>query len=186
LTDFILESAGLRLTLVRRGDRFVHQFTRIVGDGAHVVLESVESWGDGVEILTGTNLASNSAELQERWPPSPAIQDAHLEHRDGESPQILAVGRAGRSHWSMVLAAVSNGFLCDVACRVHETPLWLGNCYRGTVRATETLAPLAIRPGDESTDVGAAGMTWTVRPRQILGQLPATIRWQYRVEFVGG
>ncbi len=72
-------------------------------------------------------------EADARWPASPAfVELSRLELPQG--PAILAVGLAGRSHFS---AAVSGDATrrewvrFEIACRLVEPPVWLGSTYLG-------------------------------------------------------
>lgn len=93
-----------------------------------------------------------------RWPPGPAFQE--VTPADAATGRVvLAVGAAGRSHFSASFAAdpgVPDTVLVDVACRIQEGPGWLGTTYR--------LGSGAV------VRVAAAG-----------GPPPRTVRWSYRV-----
>lgn len=112
--DTTLSAARLRLRFVRGGDRYRHEilWTDAAGN-EHLLLATVE--GDDTSA----------------WPPSPPLQDFHQEQRPGGATVGLAVGMAGRSHWSLAVEALPDGQLrFDVACRANESPGPLGTRYR--------------------------------------------------------
>ena len=119
-----LSAAGLRLQFARSGDRFVHQVLWLDTAGnEHLLLTTAE--GDD------TN----------PWPPSPPLQDLHLESRGGGATVALAVGMAGRSHWSLSVEALPAGELrFDVACRTIDPPGPLGSSYHLVISSFCSLA----------------------------------------------
>lgn len=126
------------------GDRWAH---RVVchGDREAAVWESVE--GDG----------------SESWPASPAVTE--LAPAPG-TPAIVGVGRAGRSHFSVCFRPASpensgsrtEELVVEAACRIHETPTWLGSTY-----------------------LDAAGSPIRVAAVTAGARLPRTIAWSYRI-----
>lgn len=112
-----LSIAGWRLSFTRRADRFAHQIAVAEGAGWRRLLASHE--GEGAE----------------PWPPSPPLQELHIEPRGDQHTVALLVGRAGPGHWSLSLEldgrrAHACRLIYDVACRVGAAPGWLGTCYR--------------------------------------------------------
>jgi hypothetical protein len=93
------------------------------------------------------------------WPASPPLVElSTLETPNG--PAILAVGLAGRSHYSASISphpAEPDAMLFEIACRIKEPPVWLGSTYDMAGEAVLVTAP---KPGDG---------------------LPATICWSYVV-----
>lgn len=93
-----------------------------------------------------------------RWPPSPPLVEVSLVAA-GQRPAVLAVGLAGRSHFSLSVVACPerpDTILFEAAARIVESGGWLGSTYdcdRGRGRVT-------------------AGH---------VGPLPATVRWTYRI-----
>ena len=67
-------------------------------------------------------LCSVEGTPDEEWPPSPVLQQLHLEHRPHAEKMrdvALLVGMAGRNHWSLSVETSSPAALIfDVACRV--------------------------------------------------------------------
>ena len=76
------------------GDRLGHRLEWVPNGGADEpvvrLLESIDDIDDG-----GTT---------DDWPASPPLADWHIEERTGDRV-LMAVGRAGRSHWSVVVTA---------------------------------------------------------------------------------
>jgi hypothetical protein len=125
------------------GDRWRHSVT--VAD--RLVADSVEG---------GVDTAADP-----RWPASPVLVEVSLAG-PADRPALLAVGLAGRSHFaaSVAGAAEPDTLLFEIACRLHEPPIWLGSTYR---------------TGPDPADI--------VRiPAPALdGTLPATLRWTYTI-----
>ena len=69
--------------------------------------------------------------ISERWPASPVITEVTPTEAMGHRA-LVAVGLAGRSHFSASLTASTakkDTILVEVACRVFEAPEWLGSTY---------------------------------------------------------
>jgi len=178
-----LSAAGLRLQFARSGDRFVHQVLWLDTAGnEHLLLTTAE--GDD------TN----------PWPPSPPLQDLHLESRGAGATVALAVGMAGRSHWSLSVEALPVGELrFDVACRANDPPGPLASSYRlgeGVVAEVspegitlavqgQTAAIIAATAANTVLESPASSISPTtaaslaIAPMQVPAVAPATVRWQY-------
>ena len=75
-------------------------------------------------------------------------------------PALLAVGLAGRSHFSASVRPHperADTLLFEIACRVKERPSWLGSTY-ATGSVTESVAPPDAATG-----------------------FPATVQWAYSI-----
>jgi hypothetical protein len=93
-----------------------------------------------------------------RWPASPALVEVSLVVA-GARPAVLAVGLAGRSHFSLSVVACPDRpdtLLFEAACRIAEPAGWLGSTYDGDRGREQVAADRTIPP-------------------------PATIRWSYRI-----
>jgi len=162
-----------RIEFQWRGDRYIHRIMKDQMEMAH----SVE--GDAYEV----------------WPPSPPLQQLSLESIDN-SPTVLGVGSAGRSHWSLsVERTSSNGhgecFRFDVAVRSRATPENIGSTY--------LISPsIEFRPGEGTVisrreiNGGNTGSSWehevTIRPDHDVDptvDVPTTYRWSYQVNVKG-
>jgi hypothetical protein len=171
-----LESASpgghiLRLVLEQAGDRVAHRIEVLNADSRILAeLRSVE--GSSID----------------EWPPSPALQSCSLQEvRPGERAAFL-VGMAGKSHWSASMEALPyEGVLVfDFACRVHQTPQWLGTSYairlpspHAVTRFEQLKAGIAIhlaRPAQENDQSLRLAC-----PEASPAKFPATLRWRYRI-----
>ena len=160
----------LRVEFRRQQDRFAH---RILLDQAEVA-RSVEGDAD------------------EPWPDSPPLQQLSLEEIK-QSETILAVGSAGRSHWSLSAqiepdreAAASLRF--DVAARCRDPR---NHDIRSTYLAADSIL---VQPCEaEAIETTNGGGNWkrvSIRPAQATGSAavevnrPATVCWSYRIVVV--
>jgi hypothetical protein len=148
---------------VREADRFRHE----------VAVYSGESWQ--------TVWASVEGAPEEECPPSPPLQELHVEQRAGGVEVALLVGRAGRSHWSLsVEADVARGALVfDAACRSASPGNGLQSSYR--LVAPVQSCDLQVLDGElrqsAADDVGLA-----ILPRlDAGGQGTRTFRWRYKI-----
>ncbi len=182
-----LSAGPLRLRFFRGGDRFAHSVWLVdqISGKEHCLLNSQE--GDDTD----------------PWPPSPPLQNFHLEHRSGGITVALAVGMAGRSHWSLAVEALPSGeFRFDAACRTGEMPLWLGSTYNvdgetaacpavKSVRLKPALgfANVEIQPTSTATvcwdEVADSPKSFSLIPSIDQLDLPSTIRWQYSLGMLG-
>lgn len=156
-----LEHGPVEVTFVREGDRWRH----VVAVDGEVVARSVEGpWPPGGD---------------DRWPASPVITEV-LEVAAAGGPALAGVGRAGRSHFSLSVAAVHGQpatLLIEVACRIHDGPGWLGSTYR-LVAAEPSPGPQG--GGAETDDVLRIPAT-----DHEAGGLPRTVRWSYVIGSAG-
>lgn len=149
--DPILITAGpLAVRFHWQGDRWGHE---VLGPRSKLLWQSVEGPGGSGD---------------PRWPESPAwVSLSRL--GAGEAAPLLAVGQAGRTHYSAVVApdpADPEALRFDVAARIQEGPGWVGSTY--TSGATGAGDPLRLAPQQPA---GAA--------------LPRTVRWCYRLSATG-
>lgn len=129
-----------------------------------VFLREHDRWRHVVALADGSRLESvegprNSA-ADPRWPASPALTEVSFIGAAGR-PAIVGLGVAGRSHFSVSVAAHPDRpdtLLFEVACRIQEPPLWLGSTYRAADGSSMQAAPQAA-----GTD------------------LPRTVQWSYAV-----
>jgi hypothetical protein len=149
--DPILITAGPVAVRFRwQGDRWGHE---VLGPRATLLWRSVEGPGGRGD---------------PRWPESPAWVSISRLGSGGAAP-LLAVGQAGRTHYSAAIApdpAHPEALRFDVAARIQEGPGWVGSTY--AAGGTGGGGPLRITPlplGGES--------------------LPRTLRWCYRLSATG-
>jgi hypothetical protein len=111
------DAGRLRVAFEHVGDRFRH----VIG---------LSSAGEFRPLI-----ASVEGDASQAWPPSPPLQQLHVESRGEQGDVALLVGMAGRSHWSLSVEPCGGpigdavGFIFDVACRSPEVPQFLGSRY---------------------------------------------------------
>lgn len=108
-------------------------------------------------------ISAETSELE-----TPVYQEVH---QQGEL--AFASGMSGDRHWSASVEPVEGGFAFDVACRVKSPAESLGVAYQGG-------ASIRVEPTDDSTRTGDES-TWLLRCQPPAGELPYTVRCQYRV-----
>ena len=141
-TAIRLRAGATEIVFLREHDRWRHVVA--LADGSR--LESVEGPADPA--------------ADPRWPASPVLTEVSLVSAAGR-PAILGLGLAGRSHFSVSVAAHPDRpdtLLFEVACRIQEPPAWLGSTYRAADGGSMQAAPQAA-----GTD------------------LPRTVQWSYAV-----
>jgi hypothetical protein len=109
-----IEGGGFQVAFERQGDRYGHTVSLVQEGRAVTLVVSLEGSAD------------------ERWPASPPLQQLHVEVRPGGVQVALLVGMAGTSHWSLscALDPAIGEVSVEAACRVRDTPQWLGSSYR--------------------------------------------------------
>ena len=152
---------GLRVEFIRVKDRYAHVISRLEGELAVPVWESVE----------GTDA--------DDWPPSPPLQQLSLETLPDGRHVALLVGMAGTSHWSLSVEAATGepAFIFDVACRVKQTPDGLGSKYRPTTAHDS----IHMESCSADCDVRADEKEITITPCNLGSSTPCTVRWKYRI-----
>src|SRR5579871_4082111 len=94
----------LRFWRAPRGDRFAHGIDLCIDGQYRRALESVEPSADEA--------------WHDCWPPSPPLQDWHFNER-GDVSIFMAVGAAGKTHWSMAIEIVRDRRITfEVAARI--------------------------------------------------------------------
>jgi hypothetical protein len=131
---------------------------------------------DGVEV--GFSLEGDA---NQPWPPSPPIQQLSIETIDGR-PTALAVGGAGRGHWSLSGTpelGQPSAIRFELACRCGESTAFLGSTYR-------LAEALVVEPTDGEVDVGEAEAEpgQPIHRRVVIRPITSitTSRWSYRIE----
>ena len=155
------EVGRMSVEFIWNSDRWHHFFRKDQKD----CMQSVE----GDKIPTSNDILPIPIGISERWPASPVITEVTPTEAMGHRA-LVAVGLAGRSHFSASLTASTakkDTILVEVACRIYEAPEWLGSTYSCNGKGPrDTL--LTIKPGvPEPLD------------------LPSTVLWSYCVS-VGG
>lgn len=179
------------LTKAPFGDALEFRLERVAGQWREKF--SLISAGQGVPLVIESVVDEES-----RWPLAPPWQEAVSENR-GDENVLMAIGRAGRSHWSGSWRIVSSsdhlGIEAEIACRIHELPAFLGSRFRVSggseivSKAEESLAVIAENatitfhtdPGNASVKRASESLI-DVRPAQVLPVgFPSTVSYRFRV-----
>lgn len=134
-----IAAGSIAATFTWAGDRWVHRIA-LPGAGA------TADW---------TSLDGPSPPADDpRWPASPVLVELSRVGvtRAGAAggPAIVGVGLAGRSHFSASITPdphASDAIRFEIACRLHEAPVWLGSTYRvggGLIQITATDGLVAL------------------------------------------
>lgn len=176
--QIVLTGGQLVIDFTWQGDRFGHTIGVDAGGAFVALLESIEG------------------AATEKWPASPAFQDAHVETRGADQVAML-VGQAGKSHWSLSCeVAIDATARFDVACRYKLPPERLVSTYRVLGPTPEThvdqqAVEFAV-PGAEAKicmtaltrrthlfiDASENRLTFSTT---MLDAPPATARWTYEI-----
>lgn len=171
MTDLMLEAGLLSIEFRRTADRYSHQIFAGQGGQRRLLLESVEGGGD------------------DPWPPSPPLQELHIERQADGRQVALLVGRAGRSHWSLSVEAFENRLVLDAACRLSAQAEWLGSSYR-PANSAEIIDDVATFAGGLVRILPAAGDAAIIAEDGVVRihaarqaeAGPRTVRWRYAIE----
>lgn len=165
----VLSGPALELRLERQGDRW-----------RHVVVCLPRPGGSEGAMEPPWLLQSIEGTADEPWPASPPWQEARIEQLADDRQVLLAIGMAGRSHWSLAAQFDETGehLHFDVACRVHERPEWLGSRYR--LSGAQAGGALALAAGPDSR-LTRKEQELTIEPTEPSKTWPATVRWRYHV-----
>ncbi len=174
------DGCGLRVTWQRDEDRYGHVIAYVTGARATACL------------------TSELGRERDPWPASPPLQQCSVESATRGRQLGLAVGMAGKSHWSQSVEAdpAALGLVFELACRVQQQPLWLGSSYcaahplqalSGASVRLAVAAGVDLILSGETLD-GAAPVRLEVSGTHVAltadwGRLPlpSTVRWRYRV-----
>jgi hypothetical protein len=144
------------------GPRVRPPLTIAAGRVAVVFTWQADRWGHAVSI-DGRPLADSLEDTADgrdgTWPASPPLVELSTVETPA-GPAILAVGLAGRSHYSASISphpVEPDTLLVEIACRIKEPPTWLGSTYAVAGEPLRIAGPTAAEP------------------------LPTTLRWSYVV-----
>ncbi|HEX7449280.1 MAG TPA: hypothetical protein VF306_17125 [Pirellulales bacterium] len=173
MTDLIMLEAGLLTIEFRRAaERYAHQIFTGKGGERRLLLESIEGDGD------------------HPWPPSPPLQELHVERQPDGRQVALLVGRAGRSHWSLSVEPFENRLVFDAACRLSGEAEWLGSSYRAAADAAiaDGVAIFAggrlrlVSAEADGASLGVEAGVLQVRAARRAASGARTARWRYAIE----
>jgi len=156
-----LNAGRLELQFYWQADRWAHQ----------LISEGITCW-QSLEATLPED-ASTPLGISPHWPASPVFTEVSLVNTT-TGPALLAVGRAGRSHFSASMVASEtepDTIVAELACRLQEQPEWLGSTYQRLQAA--------------GRDLPAADWV-TIRPPAVAERpLPATVTWGYQLTATG-
>lgn len=148
-----LVTGGTTLAFAWAGDRWRHTVTLASGE----VIESLEGPADAGD---------------PRWPASPPLVEVS-ELRTARGPAALAVGLAGRSHFSASISPLvgrDGVLLFEIACRFHDQPAWLGSSYLRAGR------PVRIAARTSHLEApGTVQWAYTIGPEGVVAMPPAEV-----------
>ena len=154
------DSKQLLIEFALKGDRFA---SRLRAEGSDdFLLESIEG------VASETDNAN--------WPQSSPLQEV-VPQSDSDGEYLAGIGRAGKSHWSVIIRPLADrlGFDFDFACRVKETPIWLGSSYR-------VVSDYTVNFESENAEVIRNNKELRISPTDVTpASFPATIRWRYQL-----
>jgi hypothetical protein len=201
-----ISAAGVTVRFTPSGDRFAQRIEIGSETGLQGVLEAVDEWPSAAEVAEAEVASVERMAAADDWPPSPPLQDVHLEERPDGRQLALMVGRAGASHWSISceLAPAAGELLFDVACRIKEPAPWLGSTYQlpsGVAYHGDAVGGELLCGENLLCRIVAAAnckVVWNEDARGLIfrpvvsaeelgidspGSFPRTIRWGYKLEF---
>lgn len=169
-SPLIVEAAGLRAVFELTGDRWSHRL-------------EIKHQGQWTSVLQ-----SEEGDPNEKWPPSPAIQDADLQNDSDQGTVVYGVGMSGSSRWSLSCAGSQNGqsgLVFDVACRTRGPFERIGSTYRPDKPEPRSEVRYSLRGLGEVDFVTQPNKLLCldlVGPTDTIEQLsPQTWQWSYQV-----
>lgn len=110
-----------------------------------------------------------------RWPTAPVLVELSriVTAAAAERSPLVGVGLAGRSHFSASIAPdprTDDTVRFEIACRLHEPPVWLGSTYRVGGRTVRLSAPIDAAPLPRTVV-----WSYSIGPRGIGGISGATL-----------
>lgn len=163
MKQLLITNGPLRLRFEKQGDRYAQTIEVSDAHGWSPLVRSVEGNADQV------------------WPLSPSWQELTQEHHATSQQIIFTVGKAGTSHWSGSFSKLpAGGIRCEIACRTSRVPQFLGTTFRSVIK--DLPEQLRIQTTSETKLVRETRLI-TLRPASIPLQFPATIVWNYTIEW---
>ena len=163
MNQLLLTNGPLRLRFEKQGDRYAQIIEVSDAHGWSPIARSVEGTAD------------------QTWPASPPWQELTQEHHATSQQLVFTVGKAGTAHWSGAFSKLpAGGIRCEIACRTSRTPQLVGTTYRSVLK--DLPAQLLIRTTPE-TQILREPREVTLKPASIPLQFPATLVWNYMLEW---
>lgn len=173
------------------------------GSGIEVRFQRLaDRWAHTIAATKGEHLmpllASHEGGPEDDWPPSPPLQEVHLQEEANKGRLILGVGGAGSARWSLsVEADPDRGRLVfDVACRLSVALSHCGSAYRSMIAGQrggslhEVLLPAEAgpivvsalpSPEHQPADVEITPTGLAILPETTAVAQPASLRWRYAI-----
>jgi hypothetical protein len=163
MNQVLLTNGPLRLRFEKQGDRYAQIIEVSDASGWTPIARSVEGTPD------------------QAWPQSPTWQELTQEQHATSQQIIFTVGKAGTSHWSGSFSKLpAGGIRCEIACRTSRVPHFLGTTYRSVLKDLPQQLKIHITP---ETKLEHEQRQFTVKPASIPLQFPATVVWNYTLEW---
>ncbi len=163
MNQLLLTHGPLRLRFEKQADRYA-QVIEVSDD---------HGWSPIARTVEGT--------ADQAWPLSPTWQELTIEQRGPSQQIIFSVGKAGTSHWSGSFSTLpAGGIRCEIACRTSRVPQFLGTTFRSVIK--DLPEQLRIRTTPETKLAGEPQLV-TLKPAAFPLQLPATVVWNYTIEW---
>jgi hypothetical protein len=178
------DGVGLFVGFARRLDRVGHVVSLVEGEKCTPLFASLE--GDD----------------QDDWPPSPPLQEVHIEKRDKNLVAML-VGMAGDSHWSVAMDPMAGGvgITVAVACRLKQHPVQIGSRYGNLIEGlspqTDSEGRIVWQLGEHRVAIEVVSLSEYPTPEtpydpqgfEIKASIneepfPKTIQWRYLIRLL--
>ena len=163
MNQVLLTNGPLRLRFEKQGDRYAQV----------IEVSEAHDWSPVARSVEGTP--------EEAWPFSPPWQELTAEQRGPDQQIIFTVGKAGTAHWSGSFSKLPTGGLrCELACRTSRVPHFVGTTFHSVRK--DLPEQLCIRTTPE-TQLVRELRQFTLNPFSIPLQFPATLVWNYTIEW---
>jgi hypothetical protein len=163
MNQVLLTNGPLRLRFEKHGDRYAQI----------IEVSDSHSWSPIAQSVEGTD--------DQSWPHSPPWQELITEQRGPDQQIIFTVGKAGTAHWSGSFSMQpAGGIRCEIACRTGRVPNFVGTTYRSVMK--DLPEQFQIRTTTE-TRLAREPREFTLKPYSIPLQFPATLVWNYTIEW---
>ncbi len=163
MNQVLLTNGPLRLRFEKQGDRYAHVIEVLDANGWTPIAQSVEGTPD------------------QTWPTSPPWQELTQEQHATSQQIIFTVGKAGTSHWSGSFSKLTaGGIRCEIACRTSRAPHLIGTTYHSVLNNLPEQLRITTTP---ETQFVRETQQFTLKPISIPLQFPATLVWNYMLEW---
>ncbi len=185
-----IPDSPLFIRFIEMGDRWSHEFGLNEGERQIIFMKSVEGGSE------------------DRWPPSPPIQEVELHELSEGRNAILAVGKAGVGHWSMSCSIEKSesmkdrsSIFVDNACLLPSSLSDDGAELRSTYHVSAEVEVLGqsenslqwlvqgkqiillelVENSNFKTERADEGSQWVVCPQEVRFEKRKSNRWGFRL-----